>query len=183
MVVVAVTLGFIIGGGPSLLTQRGHEELLGEQLSASTKELTTTTTAAAPRRSKAPRSTSSSPAPSTPSSAPTSTTTSTVAARAPKDVGVRVYNGSTKAGQAVVVGDRLKAAGYNVLAPGPSPRDPLATSVIHYVEGYAAEAAALAATLGLAATATAPMPTPPPVAAVGPASLVLIVAGDLVGSA
>ena len=78
------------------------------------------------------------------------------------------------------VGDRLKAGGYEVLAPGPSPSDPLPRSIVHFVEGFSAEAAALASSLGLPATAAAPAPNPPLVAGVGDAELVLVVADDLV---
>jgi hypothetical protein len=164
MVVVAVSLGFLIGGGPSLLTGGGADASGDAVVAASSS--TTTATPGVEVTTVPP--------------ATTTATATTVPGRAPKDVAVRVYNGSTKAGQAVVVGDRLKAAGYNVLAPGPSPSDPLAASVIQFAEGYAPEAAALAVLLGLPATATTPLPTPPVVAGIGPANVVLIVADDLV---
>ena len=93
---------------------------------------------------------------------------------------MRVYNGSTKAGQAVRVGDRLEDAGYRVLTPGASPSDPYPASVIHFVEGFQAEALAMASLLGLPPEAGSPAPDPPPVKGVGPAQLVLIVADDLV---
>ena len=161
MVVVAVTLGFFIGGGPSLLTDRDEDELGVLSASADTTttgvEETTTSTAAA-----------------------SETTTTTVAARPASEVSVRVYNGSTKAGQAVRVGDRLKAAGYQVLAPGPSPGDPLPTSIIHFAEGYWGDALALATALDLPASVALPAPNPPLVTGVGDAKLVLIVADDLV---
>jgi hypothetical protein len=95
-------------------------------------------------------------------------------------VALRVYNGSTTAGQAVRVGDRLEAAGYQVLTPGPSPKDPIAASVIQYAEGFASEAAVLAELLGLPATSAVPAPDPPTVPGVDPASIVLIVGDDLV---
>ena len=158
MVVVAVTLGFFIGGGPSLLTNRGASEALV----ASTDDGTATTT-------------------TTPTTTTTadSTTTTTVALRPPAEVQVRVYNGSRTPGQAVRVGDKLEAAGYAVLEPGPSPSEPRPSSAIHFVEGFAGEAAALAAALGLPAASASPMPSPAPVGGVGPAQLVVIVADDL----
>ena len=164
MVVVAVTLGFFIGGGPSLLTEDADE---GRAVAVSASS--TTTTAAAV---DADESTTTTAVPAT---------TTTVPARPPGEVGVRVYNGSSTAGQAVRVGDRLRAAGYEVLTPGPSPTDPLpAGSIIHFVEGFHLEAAALASLLGLPAGAAAPAPNPPLVAGVGPAELTLIVGDDLV---
>lgn len=161
MVVVAVTLGFFIGGGPSLLTREADEGLAVAVSASSTTETTavdeTTTTTAVPE------------------------TTTTVPARPPGEISVRVYNGSSTAGQAVRVGDRLRAAGYEVLTPGPSPTDPLpAGSIIHFIEGFHLEAAALASLLGLPAGAAAPAPNPPLVAGVGPAELILIVGDDLV---
>ena len=160
MVVVAVTLGFFIGGGPSLLTAQDDAIALSSATSAPITSTTTSTTAAAASEA--------------------TTTTSGAIVRPPAEVSVRVYNGSRTAGQAVRVGDRLKASGYQVLAPGPSPSDPLAASVVHFVDGFAAEAAALASTLGLPASAAAPMPSPAPVRDVGDAKIALIVADDLV---
>lgn len=162
MVVVAVTLGFFIGGGPSLLRQRDD----AEPTSVVAASAGTTTTIAAE-----------------PTTTVVAETTTTVATRPAGDVVVRVYNGSTKAGQAVRTGDQVKAKGYQVLAPGPSPADPLARSVVHYIEGYAAEATALALAMGLPARAAEAMPNPPPVTGAPPANLVLIVADDLVVSA
>ena len=161
MVVVAVTLGFFIGGGPSLLTDRGAED--GPVVAASADTTTSTTAGAGATTTTA-----------------VAETTTTMVARAAREVSVRVYNGSTKPGQAVRVGDRLKAEGYQVLTPGPSPGEPLPASVVHFVEGFAAEAEALASSLGLPASAAAPAPSPPIVQGIGPAQLVLIVADDLV---
>lgn len=160
MVAVAVTLGFFIGGGPSLLRDASDGDVLAVAATSTTAAdgETTTTTAATDAEA----------------------TTTTAPARAPGEVSVKVYNGSTKPGQAVRVGDRLKTEGYQVLAPGPSPGDPLPASIIHFVDGYHAEAAAMATLLGLPAAAAAPMPNPTLVKDVGPAQLVLIVADDLV---
>ena len=171
MVVVAVLLGFFIGGGPSLLSG-GADEAVGERVVAATTSTTDATTTSVAQNGE----------PSGSSSTTTSTTT-TVAVRPVSDVSVKVYNGSTKPGQAVRVGDRIKTAGYEVLTPGPSPSDPLESTVVHFVAGYEIEAAALAETLGLPTTAASPMPSPAPVKDVGAAHLVLIVADDLVVSA
>jgi hypothetical protein len=161
MVVVAVTLGFFIGGGPSLLSQRGE----GDGAVAASADTTTTIAA------------------ETTTTAPPVETTTTVVARPPGEVSVRVYNGSTKGGKAIRVGERVKAAGYQLLPPGPSPSEPLARSVVHFVAGYAAEGAALALALGLPARAAELMPDPPLVTGAAPAQLVLICADDLAVSA
>src|SRR5687768_509186 len=161
---VAIALGFLIGGGPSLLG--GSPD---EGLDARVSAATSSTTAPFP-----PSTTARAAAATTTTTTVPTTTTTTVAARPPSQVSVRVYNGSTKPGQAVRVGDLLKPEGYQLLAPGPSPSDPLDASVVHFVAGFEAEAAGLAQTLGLAPSAIAPMPAP--VKDVGPAQLVLIVA-------
>ena len=168
MVVVAVLLGFFIGGGPSLLSG-GAGDGGGERLVAAT---TSTTATSSTTEGGASASTVST----------TTTSAAPPAARPAAEVGVKVYNGSSKPGQAVVVGDRVKAAGYQLLPPGPSPSEPLGASVIHFAEGYEAEAAAFAGVLELPASAVSAMPTPAPVKDVGPANLVLIVADDLVAS-
>ena len=156
---VAIVVGFVIGGGLSLLS--GGETTVDADGTATTTTSPTTTTTAA---TTAP---------------PETTTTTAPAARPPSEVAVRVYNGSSTAGQAVRVGDRLKTAGYNVLAPGPSPKDPSPSSTVQYGEGFAPEAAALAGLLGLPASAVVPAPTPPTVPGIGEATVVLIVGDDL----
>ena len=157
MVLVAVTLGFFIGGGPSLLGGGDTEVLSAVPADAST----TTTTAVE--------------ADATTTSTSSTSTSTTVASRAPTEVSVRVANGSTTPGQAVKVGDRLKADGYKVLAPGPSTPDPLDATTVQHAEGYAAEAATLASLLALPPSAV--------IAAtgnLGPANILLTVADDLV---
>ena len=165
MVVVAVTIGFFIGGGPTLLSQ-ADDAGAGATIAASSPSSTTTIAAV--------ETTTTTAAP------PETTTTTTMPSRPPSEVSVRVYNGSTKAGQAVRVGDRLEDAGYRVLTPGASPNDPYPASVIHFVEGFQTEALAMASLLGLPPESGSPAPDPPPVKGVGPAQLVLIVADDLV---
>jgi hypothetical protein len=155
---IAVAVGFVIGGGFSLFT--GGETALDTGTAASsTTTASTTSTSAAP--------------------AEPTTTAAPPPVRPPAEVAVRVYNGSSRAGQAVRVGDRLKAAGYNVLTPGPSPKDPIATSVVQYAEGFDAEARALATSLGVPESAAVPAPDPATVAGIGPATVVLVVGEDL----
>jgi hypothetical protein len=94
-------------------------------------------------------------------------------------VRLRFYNGSRTAGAAVTVGDRLEAAGYRVLPPGPSPADPIESTVVAYKEGFQAEAAAVARALGVdPAQAVKPMPPTPAVTGIGEADVVVIVAED-----
>jgi hypothetical protein len=137
VVVIAVPVGIVIGGGldfggGAADAGAGDEVLAGAAGSTTTSSTTTSTT-----------------------EAPASTTT-TVASRPPAEVKVRFANGSHTAGAAVTVGDRLAAAGYTVLAPGPSPKDPVAATTVTFRDGFAAEGAAVAAALGLAPSVATP---------------------------
>ena len=150
MVVVAVTLGFFIGGGPSLLTDRGSGDDVALVATGSSTSTTSTTTSAP--------GTTTTAGPSTP--------------RPPGEVAVRVHNGSRTSGQAVRVGDRLQAAGYKVLPPGPS-REPADASTVQFAAGYEADAEALASLLGL------PSSVVPVAADTGEANVVVFVGDDL----
>ncbi len=79
--------------------------------------------------------------------------------RPPGEVTVRVANGARRQGVAGAGTATLEAAGYPALDPknGPTVDD----SVVYYVSGYAADAAAVAELLGLQATAIEPMPDEP----------------------
>ena len=162
VVVVAVPVGIVIGGG---LDFGGPDEEVLDVADASAGSSTTTTTAR-------PTTTTAPPA-----------TTTTAAARPAGEVRVRLANGSRTAGAAVTVGRRLEALGYDVLSPAPSPSEPLAATVIAHREGFAAEAAAVARDLGLPAVAPTPFPPDPPVAGIGDADVVVIVADDAVAAA
>lgn len=163
VVVVAVPVGIVIGGGLDL---GGPDEAVVDAATAPTGPATTTTTSA-------PTSTST--------TAPATTTT--VAGRPASEVRVLFANGSRTAGAAVTVGRRLEPLGYVVLRPAPSPPEPLAATAIFHREGFAAEAAAVARDLGLAGLAPAPFPPVPEIAGAATADVVVIVADDAVAAA
>src|SRR5688572_20057384 len=98
MVVAALMLGFVVGGGLSLLS--GTSE--GDVTLAATDRTTTTTAAEA---------VTATPSPVAPADGTTTTAVATtVPPRPTKEISVRVHNGSNTAGQAVRVGDRLGRA-------------------------------------------------------------------------
>jgi hypothetical protein len=163
VVVVAVPVGIVIGGGLDL---GGPDEAVVDAATAPTGPATTTTTSA-------PTSTST--------TAPATTTT--VAGRPASEVRVLFANGSRTAGAAVTVGRRLEPLGYVVLRPAPSPPEPLAATAIFHREGFAAEAAAVARDLGLAGVGPAPFPPVPEIAGAATADVVVIVADDAVAAA
>lgn len=84
----------------------------------------------------------------------------TASARAPKDVKVIVANASSTKGAAGGAGDRLKALGFNVLAPTNATAVP--DSAVYFTTGFDRDAAAIAAALQLPPAAVKPMPAPPP---------------------
>jgi hypothetical protein len=131
VVAVAVPVGVVIGGGLDL---RGPDEEVLDVVATADADTTTTS------------STSTTAAP----------TTTTTPARPVAEVRVRLANGSHTAGAAVTVGRRLDDLGYDVLAPAPSPADPVARTTVSYREGFAAEAAAVAVALGLDPSIAAP---------------------------
>lgn len=121
---------------------------------------------------------------STPTTKKTSTTQSTpstaVQAHDPAQVKVLVLNGSGKAGVAKSGADLLKAANYTTLEPSNAKGGTIATSIVYFVAGYDADAAAITAKLGLPAGAAQPLPTPPPAEVADPkdANIVVIVGSD-----
>lgn len=164
----AVLIGFVIGGGPSLLRSNAADLTVGAGAGS------TTTTAAASTETTIP-------AAEIPTTTTPATTTTAAPVRPPAEVALRVYNGSTKAGAAVTIGDRLKKEpGYNVLAPGASPSDPLDATVVQFKDGFEAEARSLAELLALPASAVGPLPTPATFSGVGNADVILVVADDVV---
>ncbi len=130
VIVVAVPVGIVIGGG----LQVGRDPDPLDLTVAADADAETTTTA-----STTSTTTTSAPA----------TTTTAPQGRAPAEIGVRFSNGSRTAGAAVAVGTAMKARGYDVRPPAPSPPRPIAATTITYRDGFAAEAAALAGALGL----------------------------------
>lgn len=148
VVVVAVPVGIVIGGG----LQLGGSGVDGEEVVAADDASSTTSTSAT---SATPTSSS------TTTSTTTTTTRPTPPTRPPGEVRLQLANGSRTAGAAVTVGDRLKADGYRVVAPAPSPKEPVASTSITYRDGFAAEAAALAERLGVPGLSPTPMAKPP----------------------
>lgn len=90
-----------------------------------------------------------------------------------------MHNGSTKPGGALRFGERLKTLGYDVLAPGPSPKSPGSVTQIFFRPGFEPEARALAAGLGVPGTTVGPLGTDPLLAG-GDASVVVVAADDVV---
>jgi len=114
-------------------------------------------------------------------SSPTTTvpTPTTLATRAPADVKVLALNGTTTAGLGSRVSDKLRAAGYNVLAPTDARQKPVASSSVYFAVGYQPEATAIAELLGLQSTAVQPMPAAPPVADTRGANVLVLAGQDL----
>ena len=109
-------------------------------------------------------------------------TTTLPPVRQPAEVKVIVANGSSVNGAAAAVSDKLKPAGYNLLA-GVNATVKVQSPVVYFAAGFDREAAAVAAALGLdAAAVTKPMPEQPPVADLQSAN-VLVVVDDSLGNA
>ena len=113
--------------------------------------------------------------------APTTTvpTPTTVATRAPADVKVLAVNGTTTSGLGLRVSDKLRTAGYNVLAPTDARRKPVASSSVYFTVGYQTDATAMAQLLGLQPTAVEPMPPTPPVTDTRGATVLVLAGQDL----
>jgi len=106
--------------------------------------------------------------------------TSTQPLRAPAAVKVLPANGTSTAGAGTKTGDRLKTAGYNVLAATNTSK-PATTSSVEFAPGFEREARVVAQLLGLADSAVQPLPTPAPVPDLRGANLLVIVGTDLAG--
>lgn len=157
VVVVAVPVGVVIGGGLDL---GGPDETLVDAAIATTTAPSSTTT-----------STTTAP-----------TTTTTVAGRPASEVRVLFANGSRTAGAAVTVGRRLEELDYVVLPPGPSPTEPLDSTAVFHREGFEAEARLVARDLGLPGLAPAPFPPVPDIRGSASADIVVIVADDAIAA-
>jgi hypothetical protein len=94
--------------------------------------------------------------------APDRTTTppTTVALRPAAEVKVLAANGTAVRGLAGQVKDRLRAFGYNALAPTDVTKKPVATSVVYFVAGYEGEARQIAQQLQIESVAAMPQPVP-----------------------
>jgi hypothetical protein len=158
--VLCVALAVAVAGFPAL----GRQSLTTR--SAAFVPLTTTTTVSS----------------ADPATATTTSTTVAAELRPPKDVKVRLYNGSRTGGAAVTVGKRVEALGYDVLDPGVSPADPYATTAVWFAPGWSTEATKLAQHLGVDSGAVSPLPDDPPVGGIGDAVVVVVVADDVVAA-
>ena len=111
-------------------------------------------------------------------SAPVPTaTTITVPVRSPGDIKVLPTNGTSTNGAATNTGNRLKAAGYNVLA-ATNTTSPATASNVFYNPGFEREARVIAQLIGFPDSAVQPMPTPPPVADTRGADVIVVVGPD-----
>lgn len=92
-------------------------------------------------------------------------------------------NGSGIAGAGGKTGDKLRAAGYtNTLAAvNATSASPVATSIVEYAVGAAADAQAVATVLGLPATTVKALDSPP-VSDTRGAEVVVLIGGDLASS-
>jgi len=106
--------------------------------------------------------------------------TSTQPLRAPAAVKVLPANGTSTAGAGTKTGDRLKTAGYNVLAATNTSK-PATTSSVEFAPGFEREARVVAQLLGLADSAVQPIPTPAPVPDLLGTNLLVVVGPDLAG--
>ncbi|MBW3615491.1 MAG: LytR C-terminal domain-containing protein [Actinobacteria bacterium] len=97
------------------------------------------------------------------------------AAHAPKEVKVIVVNASGVKGAAGKASDLLKPPGYNVLAPTNAKRG---ETVVYFAPGYEADAAAVAAALGLPPATLKPLPTPPPIPDSKDAQIIVVIGAD-----
>lgn len=164
---VAILVGFAIGGFPELGGPSEPVRVAAGRASTPSTigGLSSSTTATTAESSET-------------TSPPQEATTTTAAPRQPSEVEIRLYNGSTVGGAAVKTGNRLKAAGYVILPPGPSSGPRGATSV-WYQPGFQAEAAAVAGVLSLAAESVSELSDPPPVAGIGTADVIVLVGNDV----
>lgn len=154
---LGLPLGVIVAGGPELNKPRVLTLRTTDASSVVDSVEVTSTTVEAPPPTMAP------PPPSRP----------------PAEVKVRVHNGSTKAGGALRFGERLKGLGYDVVAPGPSPKSPGSVTQIYFRPGFEPEARALAAGLGAPGIRIDPLGTDPLFTG-GDASVVVVAADDVV---
>jgi len=107
-------------------------------------------------------------------------TTITVPVRTPAQIKVLPANGTSTAGAGLTIFNRLKQAGYNVLAAtNTTSQGSATTSNIYFNPGFDREAAVVAQLLGLPDSAVQPMPTPPPVSDTRGADIIVVVGPDL----
>ena len=109
----------------------------------------------------------------------TTTTASTPAVRPASEVKVKVANGSGEAGAAGRTTDALKADGYVTGTPADAP-DRVPSTIVYWTEGFEAEAAQVAESLGVGETGLQMMPTPAPVGELEESNILVVVGPDIV---
>ncbi|HEX8804757.1 MAG TPA: LytR C-terminal domain-containing protein [Acidimicrobiales bacterium] len=109
----------------------------------------------------------------------TGTTAAAPAARPPGEVTVIVANTTSVGGAAGQLSQTISDAGYLTAPATDSPQAVDATQVL-YLDGYQADAAAVAGVIQAPATAVAALPDPPPVELAG-AQVVVLLGPDLAG--
>lgn len=116
-------------------------------------------------------------------SAPDRTTTppTTVALRPAAEVKVLAANGTAARGLAGQVKDRLRAFGYNALAPTDVTKKPVTKSVVYFATGYEGEARQIAEQLQIESVAA--MPQPLPVLNLQSANVLVVIGTDSAGAA
>lgn len=121
---------------------------------------------------------------SAPDSTATTATTEPAEARPPEEVTVLVANASGLAGAAGLLGEQLSAEGYLIAEPD-NAKTPADGTVIHYIDGFEAEARALAEVLGVdldadpEAVSEVPTPVPTMDENMGAANLLVLLGTDL----
>lgn len=105
-------------------------------------------------------------------------TPTTEAVRPPAEVTVIVLNGTSVAGTAGKYSDAIGSAGYQMLEPG-NATTKTGVTLVHYAEGFEAEAMAVATAAGAPATVSpTPLPEPAP-GDVGAANVVVVIGTDI----
>lgn len=105
-------------------------------------------------------------------------TTAPPAPRPPAEVTVMVANTTDVAGAAGGLTDNLVGKGYQAAQPTDG-QPALEQTQVLFVEGYEADAQAVAAAVGAPAEAVEPMPATPPVADLAGAHVVVMLGSDL----
>lgn len=108
------------------------------------------------------------------------TTTTLPAVRPPAEVPTIVLNGTTVGGVAKAYSDALATAGYQLTNPDGANADAdTATTLVYFIPGFEAEAAAVATAIAAPATVVpAALPTPPP-GQISGASVVVVIGTDI----
>lgn len=118
-------------------------------------------------------------APGTPGTDATTGTTAAPAPRPPAEVTVLVANTTGVGGAAGGLSENLTGQGYVTAAPTDA-QPALQTTQVLFVEGFEAEAQAVAAAVGAPAETVAAMPNPAPVPDLAGAQVLVMLGSDLV---